>query len=108
MRRIGEPRWHLAALDLRLHRSRPRPRVAECQERHRRHLPGAVARLTVLLKDGKDVLAEGDRIVSSRRAALTGGDSEDPDETGGQTIAEHATLLSVGSGLTPSQTRTLA
>ena len=89
VRRVGEPGRHLPALDLGLHRSRPRPRVTEGDERHRRHLTGPMARLTVLLEDWEDVLAEGDRVVGGGRLAMTRSDGHDSDETGGETIADH-------------------
>ena len=58
VRGIGEPRRHLPAFDLALDGTRPRPRVAEGQERHRRHLSGSMAGLAILLEDGEDVFAE--------------------------------------------------
>src|SRR4029450_6586443 len=59
--RVGEPWWHLAARHGRLHSPRPGTNILIGQERHWRHLPGPVARLTISLQDGFDVLMEGCR-----------------------------------------------
>ena len=47
-------------------------------ERHRRHLARPMARLTILLKDGEDLLAERHGVVGGRRPALCRGDGHDP------------------------------
>ena len=69
--RVGEPRRHLARLDLRLDRARPRPRVPVRHQRHRRHLVRPVAACAVVEQDGADVLVVG-RNVLGRRAGRAG------------------------------------
>ena len=69
--RVGEPRRHLARLDLGLDGTRPRPRVAVRQQRHRRHLVRPVAARAVVEQDGADVLVVG-RDVLGRRPSRAG------------------------------------
>ena len=64
--RIDAPRRHRALGDLLLDRSRPGPDVLVREQRHRRHLPGAMAALTRLLQDRRDVLRERHLLCASR------------------------------------------
>ena len=59
---IDLPRRHLAVADARLDRARPRPRLGEGHERHRRHRVGPVTGLALLLEDRRDVLGERRRL----------------------------------------------
>ena len=69
MRRIGEPRRHLAALHLRLDRSRPGPHFVERAQRHRRHFAGAMTRDAVGVEDRRDVFRERHWCGSTGRGA---------------------------------------
>ena len=71
VRRIREPGRHLPLDDSGLDRFRPRTRVLVGQERHRRDLARAMARLTVLLQNRQHMLVERDG--SSRRILLRHG-----------------------------------
>ena len=57
---VDEPRRHLARDDLLLDRPGPGPRLLVGQQRHRRDAARPMARLAVLLEDGRDVFREGD------------------------------------------------
>jgi hypothetical protein len=65
--RVREPGRHLPRRHRRLHRSGVGAHGLVRHERHRRDLPGPMARLAVLLKNRLDVFMEGDRRRLRRR-----------------------------------------
>src|SRR5262249_38836007 len=77
--RVGTPGGHLAALDLRFDRLRPRPYFLIRQQRHRRDLAWAMAARALVEDDGRNILCEGWTRRCCGAGGIRGQSRNDPD-----------------------------